>query len=158
MVEIVHRTNYWGDRIEFRSYVQNEPCLWFQASNFEYGCCRRFGRRVVPLDETDFQRWGVRRWKLWLIEINAGINPEHFFHKMVLIPFGTPGLGRPSCEGQGWKYLSTIHNEPMRELEQFLSTYLGKVKNEDIQNGNETNKNHLHFGIMQPGEDAYLCT
>ena len=159
MVEIVNRANNWGNRIDFCSRCHQEPGLWFQASNFERGCCRGFGRRAVSLAETDFQRWGVQRWRLWLIEKNAGNNPEHVFHKMLLIPVGTPGYGKTSCKGEGWKYLSTIHHErEIRELEQSFAQYLEGVKNQDIQNGNEDNRNHLHFGIMQPGEDAYLCT
>ena len=158
-IEMTHRTNYWGKRIEFRSYFHEERVLWFQASNFDCGCCRGFGERAVSLAETSFQRWGVQRWKLWRIDINAGNNPEHVFHKMLLIPVGTPGYGKTSCEENGWKYLSTIHKErEMRELEQSFAQYLEGVKKQDIQSGDEDNRNHLHFGIMQPKEDAYLST
>ena len=156
-MDIIHRTNYWGGRIDFRSYFHGEHCLWFQASNFQRGCCRGYGVRRVPLTEEDFQIWGEQGWKLWRISIDGGNNPEHIFHKMMLVPFDTHGLGRVSCERQGWSYLSTFGGEPMNDLEAFLSRYRQNVNNQDTQNGNDDNINHLHMCIIQP-EGAYLST
>ena len=175
LVKFVHRTNCYDDRIDFRMDDDiGEDCIWFQvfSKGGEWppdGCCNRFGPRAIELDREELERWDQKDgWRLWFVEKRRGSNPEHYFHKLALTPFGIPNCGLKSYKRKGWKLLANI-GQPgatmmgltlyqMYWLKDAIGRYLGGVKDNDIANGNSNVKHHLHMCIIRPREDSYFST
>ena len=165
-MEIVHRTHCNDDRIDFRMDDSiGEDCIWFQAvsaSNWPLdGCCKIFGPRAIHLRRGDFERWDQDGWRLWLVEDRQGRNPEHYFFKLALVPHGKRNYGLKSCKRNGWTLIANTRDAArfqMQWLKSNIGQYIQSWNDDDIANGDSSDKNHFHMCILRPGEDSYLST
>jgi hypothetical protein len=149
MVELYHRTNYWGQRIDaMPDRHGNVPfdVIWAMASthDFEDGdCCRSFGRRIVQIVDADFEESHNGHWYVFKLSERRGNNPAHYFYNFALIPKGTYKHGKRSCLSRGWELEGEIDaGDALRDLEDVLHEYLTRSDND---------YNHVHLAIMMTG-------
>mmetsp|Transcript_20055 Transcript_20055/g.40902 ORF Transcript_20055/g.40902 Transcript_20055/m.40902 type:complete len:155 (-) Transcript_20055:138-602(-) len=142
MVELVHRTNYWGKYIDATNMDDevNFDAIWVQCVyDGHRTCCPNFGARRVGVTENDLVNEHNGWWSLFRVSSTWGRSPGHYFRKFVLIPQGTHGYGKRGCAQRGWEYEGEVVASNARDqLVNLLSCYLDDQ--EDFT--------HVHIGIM----------
>eukprot|EP00957_Ditylum_brightwellii_P013694 1032307-Ditylum_brightwellii.AAC.1 len=114
-MKLIHRTNYWGRRIEPRKKDREVPfdCIWTQAvpesSRNRGGCCRGFGRRTVRVDEEHLTEVHDEKWNLYKVSENQGRNQRHYFYKFALIASSSQDYTKDDCEKLGWVFLGSVN-------------------------------------------------
>jgi len=98
-MRLIHRTNYWGTTLTCnnRDDEVDMEAIWVQAVK---SCCRGFGTRSVRITMDDLREANSGLWNLFYVSGMEGRNSDRYFHKLVLIPKGTPKFGIHTCVRQ----------------------------------------------------------
>lgn len=142
-MQLIHRTNYWGEYIESNS---NDPdvdfdAIWAMAlDDDDRDCCSGFGNRRVPVYNRDFKEEDNGWWSLFLVNSRRGdYNSGHYFYKFVAIPQGIYGYGKRGCQQRGWVYKGEFEaSSALQDLDDLLDDYIRKY-DDDV--------NHVHVGL-----------
>ena len=156
----IHRTPYLGKgNIEPRLDPKvGQEVVWIQCGTRRQGCCKNYGPRSVPLQESDFAQWeiddGFEGWRLYEMDGKRGRNPNHYFHNLVLVPYcDFNGYDDFGCDERGWDFLSEYDScgdsgdgeEAFDWLQSSVEAFA-----EDVQDNTDYAVNHIHMAIVLP--------
>jgi len=145
-MQLIHRTNYWGEYIDPSNDDEDVPfdVIWVQAvdDNSTTGCCPGFGRRRVNVHGSDLKEVYDGWWHIFLVSDERGTrNRGHYFYKFVTLPQSTPGYGKKGCAKLGWRWVGEFHaRKTKRTLDDVLEDYL------EMYNASD-DVHHVHIGI-----------
>ena len=145
-MQLVHRTNYWGQEIGGTDNDAEVPfdAIWVQATRYGQCCCPGFGRRSVLVTNEDIQDEFQGWWSLFLVSEIRGHTADHYFWKYALIPQGTYGFGKRGCADRGWTYVGAVHsNNATAQIEHLVGDRLDESLDDDF--------NHVHIGVKFDG-------
>ena len=148
---LLHRTNHQGlyihAGISDRDDGLSQPLIWTQAIFRRQfgrtdGCCRRFGDRVVYIDNSDFTEklfpdTDESNWHLYFVDANNGYNSHHTFLNFLVSPCD-------HCDG--CQYLGNLRDaSALQDLGRLLAEFCNL-------HGFQTCSNavHLHVGLEIP--------
>jgi len=151
---LLHRTNHQGlyihAGISDRDDGLSQPLIWTQAMFRRQfgrtdGCCRRFGDRVVYIDNSDFTEElfpdpDKSNWHLYFVKANYGYNSHHTFLNFLVSP----------CDYRdgfsGFQHLDNLRDaSALQDLARLLTEF---CKEYEIQICSNTV--HLHVGLEIP--------
>ena len=156
----IHRTPYLGKgNIEPRLDPKiGQEVVWIQCGTHRHGCCKNYGPRSVPLEVSDFAKWeihdGFEGWRLYEMNGKRGRNPNHYFHNLVLVPYGDfNGYDDYGCDERGWDLLSEYDGSfGSGEEGEAFDWIHGSIEAfaEDVQDTSDYAVNHIHMAIVLP--------
>ena len=152
----IHRTPYLGKgNIEPRLDPKvGQEVVWIQCGTRRQGCCKNYGPRSVLLEEIDFARWeyndGIEGWRLYEMNGRRGRNPQHYFHNLVLIPYGDfNGYDDYGCDERGWDLISEYDEEEEAEAFDWLQSSIEGFA-ENVEDTSDYLVDHIHMAIVLP--------
>ena len=150
-MKLLHCTDYRGGQVLPHTAKQDHavdlPLIWTQAVRTSKPCCPGFGYRTLPVPLRLLAGWDADPWGLWTVGGAWGRNRGHYFHKLVLVPTGHPGLGKRNLRSRGWLQVIAALDPTGPDVKGVLQAALGT-----FWDPGDTDTNHVHIGIYTGGD------